>query len=131
MFSTFCLALVVYTEARGEPLDGQLLVAEVVLNRVQMEQYPDDVCTVAFQQHQFSGLKNTPDLETIFVDPAWQTSIEVAVEALAQRSEHTALQGPTLGSGATHYHTTKVTPYWSKKLTRVGKYGRHIFYTGY
>jgi spore germination cell wall hydrolase CwlJ-like protein len=131
MFSTFCLALVVYTEARGEPLDGQLLVAEVVLNRVQMEQYPDDVCTVAFQQHQFSGLKDTPDLETILVDPAWQTSIEVAVEALAQRSEHTALQGPILGSGATHYHTTKVTPYWSKKLTRVGKYGRHIFYTGY
>jgi spore germination cell wall hydrolase CwlJ-like protein len=122
MLSTFCLALVVYTEARGEPLDGQLLVAEVVLNRVQMEQYPDDVCTVAFQQHQFSGLKDTPDLEGILVDPAWQTSIEVAVEAL---------QGPILGSGATHYHTTKVTPYWSKKLTRVGKYGRHIFYTGY
>jgi spore germination cell wall hydrolase CwlJ-like protein len=122
MFSTFCLALVVYTEARGEPLDGQLLVAEVVLNRVQSEKYPDDVCTVAFQQHQFSGLKDTPDLETILVDPAWQTSIEVAVEAL---------QGPTLGSGATHYHTTKVTPFWSKKLTRVGKYGRHIFYTGY
>lgn len=122
MLSTFCLALVVYTEARGEPLDGQLLVAEVVINRVQMEQYPDDVCTVAFQQHQFSGLKDTPDLETIFVDPAWQTSVDVAVEAL---------QGPTLGSGATHYHTTKVTPFWSKKLTRVGKYGRHIFYTGY
>jgi spore germination cell wall hydrolase CwlJ-like protein len=122
MLSTFCLALVVYTEARGEPLDGQLLVAEVVLNRVQMEQYPDDVCTVAFQQHQFSGLKDTPDLETIFVDPAWETSIDIAVEAL---------QGPTLGSGATHYHTTKFTPYWSKKLTRVGKYGRHIFYTGY
>jgi Cell wall hydrolyses involved in spore germination len=122
MLSTFCLALVVYTEARGEPLDGQLLVAEVVLNRVQMEQYPDDVCTVAFQQHQFSGLKDTPDLETILVDPAWQTSVEVAVKAL---------QGPTLGSGATHYHTTKVTPFWSKKLTRVGKYGRHIFYTGY
>jgi spore germination cell wall hydrolase CwlJ-like protein len=122
MLSTFCLALVVYTEARGEPLDGQLLVAEVVLNRVQSEKYPDDVCTVAFQQHQFSGLKDTPDLETILVDPAWQTSIDVAVEAL---------QGPTLGSGATHYHTTKFTPYWSKKLTRVGKYGRHIFYTGY
>jgi spore germination cell wall hydrolase CwlJ-like protein len=87
-----------------------------------MEQYPDDVCTVAFQQHQFSGLKDTPDLETIFVDPAWQTSIDIAVEAL---------QGTTLGSGATHYHTTKVTPFWSKKLTRVGKYGRHIFYTGY
>jgi len=122
MFSTFCLALVVYTEARGEPLDGQLLVAEVVLNRVQMEQYPDDVCTVAFQQHQFSGLKDTPDLEIILVDPAWETSVDVAVEAL---------QGYTLGSGATHYHNTKATPFWANKLTRVGKFGKHIFYTRY
>ncbi len=122
MFSTFCLALVVYTEARGEPLDGQLLVAEVVLNRVQSEKYPDDVCSVAFEPHQFSGLKRTPDLETILVDPAWETSVDIAVEAL---------QGPTLGSGATHYHNTKVTPYWANKLTRVGKYGKHIFYTGY
>ena len=118
MFSTFCLALVVYTEARGEPLDGQLLVAEVVLNRVQMEQYPDDVCTVAFQQYQFSGLKDTPDLETILVDPAWQTSIEVAVEALAQRSEHTALQGPTLGSGATHQHKQKSVNLWKYPQSR-------------
>lgn len=128
MFSVFCLALVVYTEARGEPLDGQLLVAEVVLNRVQMEQYTDDVCAVAFEPHQFSGLKRTPDLETILVDPAWETSVDITVEALAQRSEHTALQGSTLGSGATHYHNTKVTPYWANKLTRVGKYGKHIFY---
>ena len=119
MFSAFCLALVVYTEARGEPLDGQLLVAEVVLNRVQMESYPDTVCAVAFEPHQFSGLNTTPDLEDIFVDPAWQTSINVAIEAL---------EDTTLGSGATHFHNNKKTPYWARKMTLLGKYGRHTFY---
>lgn len=119
MLSTFCLALVVYTEARGEPLDGQLLVAEVVLNRVQMESYPDKVCDVAFDHKQFSGLSKPLDLETIFDDPAWDTSVEVAYKAL---------EGGILGLGASHYHNTKVTPYWSKKLTVLGKYGKHIFY---
>jgi spore germination cell wall hydrolase CwlJ-like protein len=119
MLSTFCLALVVYTEARGEPLDGQLLVAEVVLNRVQSDMYPDRVCDVAFDHKQFSGLGKPLDLETLFDDPAWDTSVEVAYKAL---------EGGTLGLGASHYHNTKVTPYWSKKLTVLGKYGKHIFY---
>ena len=119
MFSAFCLALVVYTEARGEPLDGQLLVAEVVLNRVQMESYPDTVCAVAFEPHQFSGLNVTPDLEAVFVDPAWQTSVDIAVEAL---------QDTSFGSGATHFHNNKKTPYWARKMTLLGKYGGHIFY---
>lgn len=128
MFSAFCLALVVYTEARGEPLDGQLLVAEVVINRVQSERYPDTVCAVAFEQHQFSGLNVTPDLEEVFVDPAWQTSVDIAIETLAQRSEHTALQDTSFGSGATHFHNTKKTPYWARKMTLLGRYGGHIFY---
>ena len=119
MFSAFCLALVVYTEARGEPLDGQLLVAEVVINRVQSERYPDTVCAVAFEQHQFSGLNTTPDLEEVFVDPAWQTSVDIAVEAL---------QDTSFGSGATHFHNTKKTPYWARKMTLLGRYGGHIFY---
>ena len=119
MFSAFCLALVVYTEARGEPLDGQLLVAEVVLNRVQSERYPDTVCSVAFEPHQFSGLNVTPDLEAVFVDPAWQTSVDIAVEAL---------QDASFGSGATHFHNNKKTPYWARKMTLLGKYGGHTFY---
>ena len=119
MFSAFCLALVVYTEARGEPLDGQLLVAEVVINRVQSERYPDTVCAVAFEQHQFSGLNVTPDLEEVFVDPAWQTSVDIAYDALS---------GNTLGTTATHFHNTKKTPYWARKMTLLGKYGGHIFY---
>jgi len=119
MFSTFCLALVVYTEARGEPLDGQLLVAEVVLNRVQSESYPDTVCAVAFEPHQFSGLNPVPDLEKILVDPAWETSIDIATDTL---------QGATLGLGATHYHNNTVTPFWTKKLEPLGKFGNHLFY---
>ena len=44
-----CLAEAIYFEARGEPLDGQVAVGEVILNRVDAENYPDDVCGVVNQ----------------------------------------------------------------------------------
>ena len=52
MFTTplMCLALAVYHEARGENLDGQLAVAEVVINRVQDNGFPDDICAVVKQK---------------------------------------------------------------------------------
>lgn len=44
-----CLATAIYFEARGEPLPGQVAVAEVILNRVESPAYPDSVCAVTSQ----------------------------------------------------------------------------------
>src|SRR4051794_40469525 len=44
-----CLAKAVYFESRGEKLEGQLAVAEVVLNRVASPEYPDTICGVVTQ----------------------------------------------------------------------------------
>lgn len=49
-----CLALAVYYEARGEPLEGQKAVAAVVMNRVNSPRFPDTACEVVFQPRQFS-----------------------------------------------------------------------------
>src|SRR4051812_39247718 len=38
-----CLASAVYFESRGEPIEGQLAVANVVLNRAASGRYPPDV----------------------------------------------------------------------------------------
>ena len=43
-----CLALNVYFEARNQPLTGQIAVTQVVMNRVESEYYPDDVCEVVY-----------------------------------------------------------------------------------
>ena len=119
MLSTFCLALVIYVEARGEPIDGQLMVADVVMNRVEHEWWPDDVCNVVFDDAQFSGISNRLDLESIFNDPSWIRSVVVATDAL---------YGNLVGSSATHFHTTDSNPYWSNRLTLLGQYGNHVFY---
>ena len=52
-----CLAQAIYFEARGEPLDGQLAVGRVVVNRAESDAFPDDYCGVVTQRAQFSFVK--------------------------------------------------------------------------
>ena len=53
-----CLAGAVYFESRGEPLDGQLAVAQVIINRAESGQFPESYCSVVHQRSQFSFVKN-------------------------------------------------------------------------
>lgn len=123
-----CLAIAVYFEGRSEPLDGQLAIAEVVINRAKHPDFPSTICEVVKEHRapvskpracQFSfycdGLDEKPR-----EDKAWQTAQEIAAQALS---------GDTLGHGATFYHTKDVKPRWRHSLTRVGAIGAHIFYS--
>lgn len=51
------LAEIIYHEARGESIEGQQAVAEVVFNRVIADNWPDTVHDVLHQNKQFSTLK--------------------------------------------------------------------------
>jgi N-acetylmuramoyl-L-alanine amidase len=46
-----CLALNIYFEARSEPIQGQIAIAEVTLNRVASPNFPNDVCSVVLQDN--------------------------------------------------------------------------------
>ena len=50
----YLLANLIYCEAGGEPYDGQLAVASVVINRVRRSVYPNIVVGVIYQNKQFS-----------------------------------------------------------------------------
>ncbi|HJO66877.1 MAG TPA: cell wall hydrolase, partial [Sphingomonas sanguinis] len=52
-----CLAGAIYFEGRGEPLAGQLAVAQVILNRTKSGRFPTDVCNVIKQRGQFSFVR--------------------------------------------------------------------------
>lgn len=47
----YTLACLVYHEARGEPIDGQIAVVEVVFNRMLSPYFPDTVEDVVFQKY--------------------------------------------------------------------------------
>src|SRR5262249_59218925 len=44
-----CLTDAIYFEARGEPVRGQIAVAQVVMNRVFSGYYPNTVCGAVYQ----------------------------------------------------------------------------------
>jgi hypothetical protein len=116
-----CLARAVYHEARGEPLEGQLAVANVVLNRAASGRYPRTWCEVVRQPWQFSFVRrgHIPGAPR---NEAWRKAV-----AIASIASQRFAQG--LGSEVLWYHADYVAPSWGKRLTRVTKIGAHIFYS--
>lgn len=48
-----CLSHSIYHESRGEPIEGQVMVANVIINRVKHKEFPDSICSVVHQRNQF------------------------------------------------------------------------------
>ncbi len=53
------LARIVYWEARGESKEGQLAVANVVINRARDDRWPDTIQKVIAQKNQFTPYKSS------------------------------------------------------------------------
>lgn len=119
-----CLATALYFEARGEGVEGQVAVAEVILNRVDSGLYPRTVCGVVKQGGrggcQFSYTCDGR-ADTIRERGAYEVSARIARAMLDGAPRR-------LTDGATHFHTPAVRPGWSKRFVRTARIGRHIFY---
>lgn len=117
-----CLASAVYFEARGENLEGQLAVAEVVLNRTRSGRYPSSICGVVEQPWQFSFVNATGRIpQANRASEAWSKA--VAIARIAQDGIRRQLSNETLW-----YHADYVAPSWGRRLDRETKIGLHIFY---
>ncbi|HEX2764572.1 MAG TPA: cell wall hydrolase [Allosphingosinicella sp.] len=114
-----CLAGAVYFEAKGEPLSGQLSVAEVIINRARSGRFPASLCGVVKQRGQFSFVRSGRFPAIARSSAAWQTAVGVARVALQDLAD-----GPA--PKALFFHARRVAPGW--KLTRVATVGNHIFY---
>lgn len=122
-----CLAMAIYFEARGEPEDGKVAVAHVVMNRVGDPAFPDTVCDVVRDggqdvryRCQFTFWCDGNSTEPSEVE-AWQDSEEVAQAVYKEASDD-----PT--GGALWYHASYVAPEWSSQFERGPQIGEHIFY---
>lgn len=113
-----CMLSNIYHEARGEGVDGMQAVALVTLNRA--AQNDTTICDVVYKRKQFSWTNTVKHVRQKLTDN-YDTVHHVASDAVAGRIVD-------ITSGATHYHTTRVKPYWAKTLDKIGQVGRHIFY---
>ena len=116
-----CLAKAVYFEARGEPIKGQLAVADVVLNRAASGKYPSTICEVVTQKAQFSFIEDGRFPEPNKDSKAWRKA--VAVARLARNEIAEAVPQDVLW-----YHADYVAPVWRHGLAKSDQIGAHIFY---
>ena len=125
-----CLANAIYFESRSEPINGQIAVAQVVMNRVKNPTYPNSICGVVYQNKhrrnacQFSFACDRIR-DRIRDKKSWDTAWKIANQVVNQE-----VWLKEIGS-STHYHATYVRPRWARTMKRRKKIGLHIFYKTY
>ena len=116
---TECLAIAIYYESKGEPLIGQLAVAEVVINRARSGRFPSTYCGVVKQRGQFSFVRGGRLPAVPRSSSHWRKAVAIAHIAKNDMARSDAPR-------ALFFHARHVSPRW--KLTRVAAVGNHIFY---
>ena len=114
-----CLASAIYFESNGEPLAGQLAVAEVIINRARSGRFASTLCGVITQRSQFSFVRGGRIPSPPRSSAGWRTAVAVAhiaIDDLADSPVSTAL----------FFHARYVSPGW--RLQRLAVVGNHIFY---
>jgi len=121
-----CLATAIYFEARGEPVRGQIAVAQVILNRVRSPNFPQTICGVVYQGQMHPGCQFSftcdGQTDTPRNDEQWALARSIAKKATAGE-----LWLPEVGY-STYYHANYVSPRWIGDMNKIDKIGRHIFY---
>ena len=112
--SLFWLTLNVYHEARDQPTEGKLAVAQVTLNRARKKKRT--VEEVVLEKNQFSWVKQKPIVQEF---DAFVQCTSVALHAMTHNDTT---------KGSTHFHANYVKPGWRKKMKRTMQIGDHIFY---
>lgn len=113
------LARLVNGEARGEPYEGQVAVAAVIMNRVKSSKFPNTIAGVIYQKSQFSCVTDGQ-----FNEPIEENS---TVYKAAQE----AMNGADPTNGALYfYNPSKTKSKWLFSLKTVKTIGKHKFALG-
>jgi spore germination cell wall hydrolase CwlJ-like protein len=120
-----CLARTIYWEARGMSIAGMEAVANVVMNRVGHEGFPETICGVVKQGQEKGACQfswwcdgRSDDAKD---DESYATAKEVTRKALNRQ-----LKDRT--TGALYFHHRKVSPSWSKEYMKTVEVEEFLFY---
>ncbi|GAB6179707.1 cell wall hydrolase [Desulfotomaculum defluvii] len=107
------LARLVTAEAGGEPLEAQIGVAAVVINRVQSSIFPNTIRDVIYAPNQFSPVRNN-----WINKPATSNAIKAA---------QAALQGSDPTNGALYFFDRSATNSFLLSLPVSANYGKMVY----
>lgn len=116
-----CIALAVFTEARGEPSLGQAAVAQTVVNRA--KRLGIGACDVVTGLSQYVGVERLQRDPWLIDRDAWDRALRISA-GVASGSLATGTC-----ANATHFHADSVSPAWSRSMRLVCRVGGHTFYS--
>ena len=102
------------TNRKGEPLAGQLAVAEVIINRVALGRFPSSICGVVRQRGQFSFVRGGRIPQPPQAARNWRTAVAIAQIAMADLADSPA-------PSALFFHARRVNPGWRLTPRRDGR----------
>jgi len=131
-----CLALNSYYESRGESKAGQVAVAQVVINRLKNERFPNTICGVVQQGPTYKNWKGNIMPVRHQCHFSWwcdgksdiPVDLETYEEILNLVTDILYLDTVDITDGSLYYHAEYVNPWWAPHFEMVTKIDRHIFY---
>ena len=109
-------------EAGGEDIIGKMLVANVIMNRVNSSRFPDTVTEVVYQKNHNGRAQFSPTVDGRMESVKVTLETEIAVLR--------ALCGEDSSNGALYFRSKRLNSAWhDRALERVLVHGNHIFYT--
>ena len=109
--TTRCLAWVIHSEARGEPLKGARAVLDAVYAR--MKKRKKGACAVIAEPYQFSGYR--------------KGSFSRVTDDMIDRYFEAERLKPVV-KGCEYFHANYVQPLWAETLTPCKVVGNHKFF---
>ena len=110
----YLLARVIYAESRGEPIQGQVGVGAVLLNRLKDSRFPKSLSQIIFKHGEFCTVRD---------GQIWKTPNQEALKAA-----RLAIAGWDPTGGALYfYNPAKTTSRWIWSRPIVNRIGNHIF----
>ncbi len=126
-----CLARNVFYEANGEPMAGQMAVAQVTVNRARSGLFPKDLCAVVAQSTivgsntkvcQFSWYCDSDLNKSKVIKPS-ESSYIAAKRVFLEGQKVAKIDQDVMWF---HEDSVKVNPRWPHKVAT--KIGNHVFY---
>ena len=110
------MARAVNGEARGEPYEGQVAVAAVILNRVKHSSFPNSVSGVIYQPGAFTAVSDG------------QINVPIASDSTVYKACRDAMNGWDPSGGAIYYfNPDTATSSWIWSRTLIKQIGKHRF----
>jgi N-acetylmuramoyl-L-alanine amidase len=105
---------VVYGEARGEPFEGEVAIAAVIMNRLRDPRFPHTVPGIVYQPGAFTAVADG--------------QVNLQPDAQAMRAVTEAVHGWDPTHGAVYYfNPATATSAWIWSRPQILKIGKHIF----